>query len=109
MEQSVYRMFVSKVDEYLDSLELPYDEENIEYANSMKEWVEDNADSLDSESVGEIFDEYLDMLQYRNGGYKDDMCPDGDEDGEDPEAWLLGNDEDGEISCIKDIRDFAGE
>ena len=103
MDANIFDLFISKANEYKKTLDIRYDSDIIMYVDSMVDWVNENNDTLYCDSIGEIFDEYLETIWYNDGGYKYFMFPNGDEENE--EFFDEGESE--QYVCIKEMRKFC--
>jgi len=106
MTQDLYDRFLDKINEYKSKVESSK-EEVTDSIDSIVAWVENNKEALECEYIDDIFDEYLDMIYYRDEGYKDDMYPNGDDD--DMDDILINDDDNEERNIIEDIREYCCE
>ena len=106
MTQDLFEKFIIKINEYKSSLDYSENEDLVNVANMIVEWVEDNKDALECEYLDDIFDEYADMRYYVNKCYMEDMFPN---DTEEDEEMLINDEYDAERDCIESIREFCCE
>lgn len=106
MTQELFDKFISNINEYKSSIDHSENEDLVNVADTIVEWVEDNKDVLECECLDDIFDEYVDMRYYANEGYMKDMFPNGTED---EEELLINDDFDEEIDLIETIREYCCE
>ncbi len=94
------------MNQYGSKLDPCYEEDAIRSVDAMAEWVEDYRNALECENIEDIFDEFEDMLSYRNGGYREFMFPDGDDEDE-----YMDNDEENaegeDTAWIREFRRFC--
>ena len=112
MDNKLYKEFEKAVDQYSDTLELPQDEQKTEYVESMLGWVKENMYCLACETVQEVLYDYIDMLNYRDGVYRDYVFPDGESEYyDDPEGYIIFDGDKGseEAACIEEILRFLGD
>lgn len=106
MKQSLLDEFTALVNQYGSKLDPCYEEDAIRSVDAMAEWVEDYRNALECENIEDIFDEFEDMLSYRNGGYREFMFPDGDDEDE-----YMDNDEENaegeDTAWIREFRRFC--
>ena len=112
MDNKLYKEFERAVGLYSDTLELPQDEQKTEYVEAMLGWVKENLYCLACETVLEVLYDYIDMLNYRDGVYRDYVLPDGvSEYYDDPENYIIFDGDKGseEAACIEEILRFLGD
>ncbi|MCQ2311532.1 MAG: hypothetical protein MJZ64_07285 [Paludibacteraceae bacterium] len=115
MTQKEYDALVEKIQEYADSIEVCDNE-----SRERKEYVDAILDQLsDEDSIMESYDTYDDLFQqlfeehdYTDGGYKEDIYPDVDEDdNEYPEDYNPCDNEQYEIhrQVLEDIQNMLDD
>lgn len=80
MKQIIFNVFIRKVDEYINTLNPVYDEDEIASIDAMKEWVLEEKDILDCDSLRELFYNYEESLSFGDNFYSD-HCEDDFDDG----------------------------
>ena len=107
MKHTLLDEFTSLVEKYERGLDPCHDEDAIRAVADMADWVNDNLDALDCDSIEDIFDEYEDMLLYVNGGYEDDFYPDGNDEDEDGYSEDAGGGDEDRFEAYEDEGDEA--
>ena len=107
MKHTLLDEFTSLVEKYERGLDPCNDEDAIRAVDDMADWVKDNFDALDCDSIEDIFDEYEDMLLYMNGGYEDDFYPDGNDGDEDCYSEDAGDGDEDRFEVYEDEGDEA--
>ncbi|MBR1877642.1 MAG: hypothetical protein IJ814_01425 [Paludibacteraceae bacterium] len=93
-QEQIDRVF-EQLEEYKNQLE-PFNRAEEEFVDAIIEYFKDNTDSIIDEgtSLEDIFEELREQQSYLDGGYKEDMFPDVDEDDEEyPDGYNPYNNE----------------
>jgi hypothetical protein len=107
MKHTLLDEFTSLVEKYERGLDPCQDEDAIRAVDDMADWVKDNLDALDCDSIEDIFDEYEEMQLYMNGGYEDDFYPDGNDGDEDGYSEDAGDGDEDRFEAYEDEGDEA--
>jgi hypothetical protein len=107
MKHTLLEEYNSLVEKYERGLDPCQDEDAIRAVDDMADWVKDNLDALDCDSIEDIFDEYEDMRLYMNGGYEDDFYPDGNDGDEDGYSEDAGDGDEDRFEAYEDEGDEA--